>query len=100
MRFNEAIGQVNHSVKSTGSFVFLFSLKLISGLLLGLVFGIILQEFFSYGTIALTFVILVVLFLFLRLSNKWNLVMLLLFNSACILLGMLLKMYIVFAPAL
>lgn len=74
------------------------SLRLTTGIVLGLVFGLIGQELIGYGTFALLFVMMVVLSVVMRLLASWSMGQVLIFDLICILVIMLLRMYILIAP--
>jgi Na+/melibiose symporter-like transporter len=89
-----------------GSFNGLMTLtvKLITGFTLGLTFGLVVLELFGYkageGNLALVFTLLVVWGLFWRISRKWSLTGVLVFDLICVLLGLLVRLYVVVAPNL
>jgi len=85
-------------VKSTTLSVFHFSLRFITGILLGLVLALIGQELMGYGTFALLFVMVVVLSVILKLLANWSVGQILIFDLICVLVAMLLRMYILVAP--
>lgn len=85
-------------VKSTTLSVFHFSLRFITGILLGLVLALIGQELMGYGTFALLFVMVVVLSVILKLLANWSVGQILIFDLICVLVAMLLRMYILIAP--
>lgn len=85
-------------VKSSTLSLFHFSLRFVTGLMLGLVLGLIGQELFGYGTFALIFVMVVVLSLILKFLGSWSVGQILIFDLICILVAMLLRMYILVAP--
>lgn len=75
-----------------------FSLRFTTGILLGLVFGLIGQELIGYGIFSLLFVMVVVLAGIMRLLSNWSMGQVLIFDLICILVVMLLRMYILAAP--
>lgn len=85
-------------VKTTSLSVLHFGLRFLTGILLGLVLGLIGQELVGYGIFALIFVIVVVLAMNLKLLANWSLGQILIFDLICVLVGMLLRMYILVAP--
>ena len=76
--------------------------KLATGFTLGLTFGLVILELFGYrageGNLALIFSMLVVWGLFWRVSRRWSLTGVLVFDLICVLLGLLLRLYVVVAP--
>lgn len=85
-------------VKSTTMALFHFSLRFVTGILLGMVLALIGQELMNYGTFALIFVTIVVLAVILKLLANWSIGQILIFDLICVLVGMLLRMYILVAP--
>ena len=84
--------------KSTSRNLMHFLLRLVTGILLGLVLGLIGQELLQYGTFGLFFVIVVVTSLILKFFSTWSLAQILIFDLICVLVAMLLRMYILVAP--
>lgn len=78
--------------------------KLLTGFTLGLTFALVILELFGYGPgeigLAFVFSLVVVWGLFWRISKKWSLTGVLVFDLVCILLGLLLRLYVVVAPNL
>lgn len=72
--------------------------RLLTGLFLGMALAIVFQELFGFGLLLFWFVILLTTVVFLKISKSWTLVVLFVFNLICILLGLLVRMYIVIAP--
>ncbi|MBV2168548.1 MAG: hypothetical protein KUL82_07560 [Bdellovibrio sp.] len=85
-------------VKSSSLSFFHFSLRFITGILLGLVLALIGQELMGYGTFALLFVMVVVLAVIIKLLASWSVSQILIFDLICVLVAMLLRMYILVAP--
>lgn len=85
-------------VKSSTISLFHFTLRLVTGLLLGLTLALIGQELMAYGTFALLFVMVVVVAVILKLLANWSIGQILIFDLICILVAMLLRMYILVAP--
>lgn len=89
---------VQDGVKTSSLTLTLFVLRAVSGFFLGLTSGLVGQELVGYGSFSLTFVSLVVLALFMRLSKTWSLTQLFIFDLICVLVAQLLRMYILLAP--
>lgn len=85
-------------VKTTSLSLMHFSLRFVTGILLGLVLALIGQELMGYGIFALLFVMFVVLGMSLKLLGSWSIGQILIFDLICVLVGMLLRMYILVAP--
>jgi hypothetical protein len=67
-------------------------------MIFGLTFALVGQEILLYGNFSFFFVITAMTLGFLRLSRSWGTSKVLVFDVICILVGMLLKMYILVAP--
>ena len=85
-------------VKSTTISFFHFTLRFLTGIFLGLVFGLIGQELIGFGTLALIFMMVVVMGLVVKTTSGWNLGKILIFDLFLVLVAMLLRMYILVAP--
>lgn len=83
--------------ESSKSFA-LFLFKLISGLVIGLTMALAAQEIFGFSNLVFLFVIICVTGIFLRIANKWNLLIMILFDLFAVVAALLLKMYVVMAP--
>lgn len=81
---------------STGIAVLLFRLAV--GAFLGLTFALIGEQTIAYGGFAFAFVIVTVTMMFLKISSTWRTGGVLVFALVCVLLGLLLRMYIMVAP--
>lgn len=89
---------VQDGVKSSSLSLFCLTLRIMSGFVLGLTLGLIGQELVGYGTLALTFMMVVVMGLVVKTTSGWSLGKLLIFDLILILVAMLLRMYILVAP--
>jgi hypothetical protein len=89
-------------LKKTSGDVFLFSVKLISGSILGLTLALIMQEIMgkadNENLFAFFFVIVVTVAAFMRLAKAWSLTAVAIFDLICVLLGICLRLYILVAP--
>lgn len=85
-------------VKSTSISLLHFSLRFLTGIFLGLVLALIGQELLGYGMFSLLFVIVVTVAVALKVLSTWSIGHILIFDLICVLVGMLLRMYILVAP--
>ncbi|MAE74907.1 MAG: hypothetical protein CL675_12510 [Bdellovibrionaceae bacterium] len=92
------LGDLKYRLKGSSGSIALFAFRLISGLVLGLTMALIFDEIFGFGTGGFVFVLVMFSGVFLRVSRKWSWVFVLLFDLFCLLVGMLLRMYILIAP--
>ena len=94
----KAISQIQWRSKEFGKAFGIFCLKLISGCFWGVVLAMIFQEILGFGTFSFVFVIVAVAAAFFRLASQWSALVILGFNFVLVLLGLLLRMYILIAP--
>lgn len=98
----EMVGRMQTQIKKTSSDLLLFALKFVSGAVLGLTFALITEVIMGHGEgeniLAFLFVIVVVTAAFVKISKAWGMTMVLVFDLICILVGMLLRLYIMVAP--
>jgi hypothetical protein len=98
----EFVGKMQSGLKKTSGDVFLFSIKLVSGAVLGLTFALIMQEIMgkadNENLFGFFFVIVVTTAAFLRISKAWSLTAVAIFDLICVLLGICLRLYIMVAP--
>lgn len=76
----------------------MLTIRALSGMFVGLTLALIGQEIIGYGWISFTLVICVVTACILRVSRSWSWMNLFIFNLICLLIGILLRMYILLAP--
>lgn len=99
---SEMVGKVQEHLKSKTGDLALFSLKFASGAILGLTLALIMQEVLGKADgenlIAFFFVIIAVTSVFLRIAKEWGLTTILVFDLICVLIGMVLRLYIMVAP--
>lgn len=95
---SEIVGALNQKIKNTSTSIGLIALRVISGGVLGLTIALIGEEIFSYQSFSFIFVLLTVLGGFMKLTTGWKYTGVIVFDLFCILLGMLLRLYIIAAP--
>ncbi|MFK8138932.1 MAG: hypothetical protein AB8E15_11265 [Bdellovibrionales bacterium] len=83
--------------RSSSSFGLVF-IRLVSGLIYGLTMTLIFEQIFAYSNFAFWFVLCANLLIFMRVTKNWNFVGVLILNLFLVLLGMLLRMYVLVAP--
>ena len=89
---------VQDGVKSSTMSFFHLLLRLVTGFFVGLTLSLIGQELVGYGTFALIFATIVIIAVLLKLMSEWSIGKILIFDLICVLVGMLLRMYILVAP--
>jgi len=95
---SEFMQNVQVRIKNSSGSIFLFGFKLVTGLFLGLTMALIGQEMIGYKSFAFTFVILTFCGFFLKISKRWSVVSVVVFNLVFVLIGLLLRMYILISP--
>lgn len=102
MGISQKVGEVadnlQQGVKNTTNSAAVLFIRSLTGFVLGLVFALIGQEIFQYGTLLFVFVLLVSLAVIFKLTSSWSLGRLLIFDLICVLIGLILRMYIMIAP--
>lgn len=92
------IQDLQYKFKLTSKNLILFFLKLFSGLFLGATLALVFEEILHYGMISFIIILVMSTAAFLKISKKWQFVSVAVFDLICILLGLLLRMYILVAP--
>ena len=95
---SQFISNMHERVKYSSLEILNFVLKILSGSLLGLTFALIGQEILGYGNLSFLFFIVVVAAAFLRITWRWKIAGVLIFNLICVLVAALLRAYILVAP--
>ncbi|MCC7405132.1 MAG: hypothetical protein IT288_12105 [Bdellovibrionales bacterium] len=72
--------------------------RLLSGAMLGLTFALIGDELLEYGMLSFLLVLVATTAAFMRISRGWRPVGVMIFDLVCVLIGMLLRLYILIAP--
>lgn len=94
----QLVENIQQSLKNSAQSGLLLTAKVMTGLFLGLTLTLILQEILGYGNLLFVFTILMGTVAFFRISKDWSWKVLLTFNLICVLLGLLLRLYILIAP--
>lgn len=97
-KVSQFAGQIQQGAKNTLFGTFLFSLKLVTGLMIGLTLAFIGQEMMGFGMLAFTFIVIFAVAVVLRVTALWGLAGILIFDLICVLIALLLRMYILVAP--
>ena len=92
------IGNVQERIKTSSNALALLAFKAVTGLFLGLTMALIGQQIIGYGWFSFVLVILVVTGSLLRITRSWPWMYMFIFNLICVLIGLLLRMYILIAP--
>jgi hypothetical protein len=97
-KVSQLADSVQDGVKKTSTSLLTLTLKLFSVAILGLTFALIGQEIAGYATFMFIFVGIVVATLFFKIIQSLTLSQVFLFDLFCILVGLVLRMYILIAP--
>ena len=97
-KMSELAGHVHEGVKNSSKSLAALTMKALTCFVLGLTVALIGQEVFAFGTILFVFMMIIVGATVFRLMSSWTLGSVLVFDLICILVGLLLRMYILVAP--
>jgi hypothetical protein len=97
---SQFVESMRMGVKNSSSSLMLWSLKMISGLILGLTLALIGEEMMGYQSLSFFFVLIVTALVFLRTSKPWGVGGVLIFDLIAVLIGLILRMYLLIAPGL
>lgn len=92
------ISNVQDRFKTSTNMVALFGFRLLTGLFLGLTLALVGQEIVQYEVFSFVLVTVIVTAMILRVTRAWSWTHLFIFNLICVLIGLLLRMYILIAP--
>lgn len=95
---SELLEELQYRLKTSSSSVVLFFFKLVSGLALGLTIALIFEQIMGYGTLAFVFVLAATAGAFMKVAKRLQFVGVAVFDLICVLIGLLLRMYILIAP--
>jgi hypothetical protein len=73
-------------------------LRIVSGFFIGAVLALIFQELFSLGTFILIFLTVLFLAMIFKILSQRTVFQIIIFDFICVLIGSLLRMYILVAP--
>lgn len=92
------INNVQDRFKTSTNALSLLAFRLFSGVVLGLTLGLIGQEIIGYEMISFSLISLIVVAMFIRITKAWTWANIFIFDLICVLIGLLLRMYILIAP--
>lgn len=95
---SEFIENMQHTLKKNSQNIGIFILRLISGMVVGLTLTLIAQEMIGYGQLLFWFIIILTTAVFLKTTKGWKLSGVVALDFVFLLIGLLLKMYILIAP--
>ena len=94
----QMINKVQFQVKKSSNDFGTYLLRVLTGGWIGMVFAHIFQMIFEFGNFLFIFVILLMTGSVLKVTKGWGFFAVLIFNAFCIMVGALLRMYIMVAP--
>ncbi len=97
-KMNNLADGVKAGVKTGSARTIQVGFRVLTAFFLGLTLSLAGQEASHYGTLSLLFVALVVMAVFMRVSQAWTLAHVLIFDLVMVLVAQLLRMYILLAP--
>ncbi len=95
---SEFLENIQYRIKTSSKEIAVFLFKSMTGLFLGLTLSLIFQQMIGYGTLSFVFVMLSVALVFLKIAKNWTALSNTIFILICVLLGLLIRMYILIAP--
>lgn len=97
-RLNNLAGGMKSSVKTGGLKSLVLVFRILTAFFIGLTLSLVGQEAAGYGILSFLFVNLIVFFTFFKITQRWSLGQILIFDLVMVLVAQLLRMYIVLAP--
>lgn len=98
MGVGQVIEELQYRLKSSSTSLALVTFKAISGAAIGLTLALIGEQIIGYGTFSFILVIVTITGAFMKVSRNWQVVGVAVTDLICILLGLLIRMYILVAP--
>lgn len=97
-KIGEFASQVQDGMKASSVSLLGLTVKTITAFVLGMTFAMIGQEILGYQTLSFVFIFVIVAAVVFRFTAKWTAGAVLIFDLICVLVGLLLRMYILWAP--
>ena len=97
-KMGEFIQNMQYTLKKNSQNISLFIARFLSGLFLGLTLTLVGQQILGYGQLIFWFIIVLTTAVFLKVTKGWKWVGVIVLDFILILIGLLLKMYILIAP--
>lgn len=86
------------SAQNTSINLATLALRILTGLTMGYVFGLIFQELLKAGNLVVISFVIVMTFGFVKISKGWSFTKVIIFDIFVVLVLQILKMYILLAP--
>lgn len=97
-KIKDMSAQAQYGVQKSSVSLVHIILRLISGFFIGFVLALILQEIFQTGALILTFFTVLFMALIYKGLSHFSIGKIIIFDLICVLVGALLRMYIMLAP--
>ena len=94
----QMINKMQFQVKKTSNDIGTYIFRVMTGGWIGMVFAHIFQQLFGFGNLLFFFVIVLATGAVVKMTRGWGFVSVVIFNLFCVLVGALLRMYIMVAP--
>lgn len=94
----EFIENMQHTLKKNSQNIGLFIVRFLSGFFVGVTLTLIGQQILGYGQLIFWFIIVLSTVVFLKMTKGWRWVGVIVLDFILVLIGLLLKMYILIAP--
>jgi hypothetical protein len=95
---SQLINEIQYRLKTSSQSVVVMVVRIFIGLVLGLTVALIAQTIMQFGNFSFFLILVVVTAIFNKLTKAWKFGGLVGFSIFCILLGTVLRMYIMIAP--
>jgi hypothetical protein len=92
------ISNVQERFKTSTNALMLLGFKLFTGLMIGLTLALIGMEILQYAVFSFVLVVVAATAAVMKITKPWSWTHVFIFNLICILIGLLLRMYILIAP--
>jgi hypothetical protein len=97
-KMKDLASHAQEGAKTSIANLVLMLLKLIAGLFFSVTLSMVAQELIGFEQLSFVFMSVVILGLFLKLATTWRVHHVLIFSLIYVLIGQLLRMYILLAP--
>lgn len=97
-KMSEFIENMQYALKKNSQNIGLFFARFVSGAFLGVTLTLIGQQVLGYGQLLFWFIIVLTTAVFLKVTKGWKWVGIIVLDFILVLIGLLLKMYILIAP--
>lgn len=97
-KMNQMASALQENTKKASVSALGLTVKVVTAFIVSLTLTMIAQELFNYGTLSFVFIMLVTGFGVMKVISTWATGSVLIFDLICVLVGLLLRMYILIAP--